>query len=411
MKHVKLLGVLLCLILFVACNGADEYNFEKTDTEAVTGENNVISTEDNGSAVIAGLPEYVPYIVSRGSIIGFGEYIVLIDLLTGDEMATLTLDDDANIVAEVYNFGNGYFGALVGIAHPTSLYFEGLAEDDFDFEAAVGADHEYHLRYLILDVELNILQDLPITNEHLYEPYAHIFTTAVYENGELIVYYSSNYLFHGGGAASVYRYNVHTGASEHLVELGHRITINDFSLIEPELLAFVGGRLDGEEFLMYFGIIHIETGEVTIFTEPSFRYSEVMSARTQVLISEQALASGDRESDLLTFTTERNEIILINTETMERIFIELSDMESAQIQLLQDGRSFVTVTACRSYFRKYDMTDGTSVEMVQQVPLSLNKKGGRIRIYPITDTLFAVHHLERQPDNEIERTVELVVLP
>jgi len=427
-KKVRLLVLLLCLILFVACNGGDERNLEATEivnTETATEENNTGVTEIDDPITVADLPDYVPYIITRGSIAWFSEYVAIIDLLTGDEMATLMLECEADIVLEVFNFDNGYFGALVGVNNPVHLYFTGDAPNDFDLEAALAVDHDYRLRYLILDQELNILQDLPVTSDALNDENTHAFgTLAVYEDGELIVYYSPNYLFNTRETASIYRYHVNTNTEEFLVELGHKITLHELFLIEPYLMAFTGGRIAGADesagVLGYYGVVNLATGQLDFINESGFRHSEIMSNGTQILVSE-GLNVHVNDDDNMYLTTDRNELLLINATTMEHGFVQLNELESAQIQLVADSYFFVTVSSDRSTFNKYEIIDGTSIELVQSVALvkstepdrprelSLSEGGGRPVIFQITDNMFVIHYLEGESSGG--RVVELIVLP
>jgi len=166
---------------------------------------------------------------------------------------------------------------------------------------------------------------------------------------------------------------------------------------------------------MYYGVVDLEAGDLTLFNEYNFRFSEIMHVGTQLLITEGLELRGEGElrdeSADFYFATARDEIILINTETLEMAFVQLDEQESAHVQLLDGGDFFVTITGCRSYLRKYEIIDGTSVRMAQQVPLRLTGTDGPISIFPITDSVFAIHQFENIFAEGEQRQVELVRLP
>jgi len=233
MKKMNCLGLVACLLVLVGCQEISMPNAENAgSTDALRSEAPSVAVE-----VPADLPEdlpvNVPYLISKGSVAWFGEYVALIDLLTGEELVTLMLEGDVDIVVDVFNFQAGYFAALVGVNNPVHLYFSGDAPDDFDLNAAMEVDHDYQLRYLILDDELNVLHELPVTSEKLNDANVHVFNTVVYQHNELMVYFSPNYLFSDTDGTVIYRYHAHTGVEERLFEFDHRISINDLELIAP----------------------------------------------------------------------------------------------------------------------------------------------------------------------------------
>ncbi|MCL2559856.1 MAG: hypothetical protein FWE07_05155 [Turicibacter sp.] len=427
MKKIMYLMTLLSIAVLMACtnDNTDLQNEETGDTptneEATTGSDTNDSTDVLiDTDILAELPEFIPHIVPRGRVSRFGEYLALMDLLTGDVLTTYELED-GEIVVNVFNFDNGYFGALIGMLDPLDLYFDlyfaGLTDDDFDLMAVIDAaeEHDYQLRYLILDQQLNVLETLPITSEPLQDANLHIFNLVVYEQGELFVYHVPNYLFHGSSGANIYRYNVHTNVDELLFQMDHRINIHNMALLESGDLAFIGGRLTVNMYelgpLMYYGVINLETNEMTLFNEYGFRHEAITSGGLQMLITEGVqieLIEDSRSEGAV--TTDRDEVILIDTGSMTQAFVSLPELESAFSQLSQCGQYLMTINADRTYFKQYEIINGTSVSLNQQIPLQLGNASDRVTVFSLTDTIFAIHYLTVSPEGNSDRRVEIIQL-
>jgi len=383
--------ILLLSVILIACQGAGESQVYPVEAETINNEPEV-EVRLNGDSLEnkIQLPDEIPHIISRGDVPWLPDSIVLIDLLTGDDIVTLNLADDV-ITIDVFDFNDGYFGALVG-------NYDSVLTHSF-----------INGRFLILDEQLNVLQDLSLTSESFQNHFERVAIHVSYQNDELIIYHAPNYLFHTENLSSIYRYNVHTGIEERLVDLdlNNQIVIHELLPIGESLIAFMGGRLGNEESLMYHGIVDLETGRVSYYTEPAFRASRLMGSSVHIVISEELDLSGRMRESYQSLN--RNEIILTNTQTMQRNFISLDEMESGHVRLLQDGRFFVTITADHSRFRKYEIIDSASALLIQEVAISLDDVFGQIEIFPITETLFIIHQREFHPDRPL--TIEIVRLP
>ncbi|MCL2559859.1 MAG: hypothetical protein FWE07_05170 [Turicibacter sp.] len=411
MKKIKYLFIMLCFIALTACysDSPDADRNESIDVLPTTEQ----SIDADVPDPLAALPEVIPRLISQGQVFVFGESLALIDLLTGDILATLELADGADMVVSVFNFDNGDFGALVGVNNPINLYLLEQADDDFDASAAMEEEHDYNLHYLILDDELNILQTLPVVNPIVNDPYMHWATHTRFEDGELFVYYSHNHLFHDGDGETVYRYHVHTNTNERLLETGLEIAINTLNLTESGHILFAGRRLTENAYtlgaLTYYGFIDLETETVTYFTEYGFNFNAITSVGSQVLINE-GLSIASREDGTDHWTTNRDEIILMNMEMLEQAFVSLPEGGSAYARLMPTGTTFVTITDDLSYFKQYDIIDSTSVSLTSQTPLQGLPHAERAIIFPLTDTIFAIHYLYESVEGNPARWVEIVTL-
>jgi len=366
MKYAKILTILFTVILLSACNSngetVDHENAEVTEVtgdESINNESSDIQTEKNSIEELVDL-EPVPYLTRNEAT------VLLIDLVTGAELATYVLEEEHAWVSQVYDFDNGYFAALVGVSSEQHLFHRFLMDlDDVDWDTVL--DHDYQLRFLIFDGELNLLEELPIdtSNATSYEfiHFHNMNAFVTFENGELLIYFSPNRAIVGSNYSNIQKYNIHTGELITLFEIDAYIT--ELIKVDDERLFYVRpidnfhdpNSIVGVEY----GVINLVTGETSIHRK-EFHHQQIIATGTHVLMSEQNRRWDDDNEP-------RNAVLRFNILTMESELLALREGDGFWAYLSLDEAHIVTINEDFSYFRKYEITSGNLLYEVAIEPM------------------------------------------
>ena len=396
MKKKKILGLITLLFLLAACesNGNEYEEQVLPGTEAETASTGVVTErETDGDDLIENLDFSSAYRLDWGG----DREVVLIDYATGESRATLELPEGEWIWG-VYNFNNGYFGLFVGDGTLTDFFIE-RAEDE-------------RLRYLILDEELNVIEELFITNEDLIAPHsmANFGKHITYENSQLFVYYITDAMMVPWGYMDyqeIRRYNVHTGVTETLIQLDEKLQLPKVRRINANMIAFTGSIWHTSDGEIRYGFLDLTTGTITSWEDPAFpinSYDQLKTAGTTVLIRE-ALAPPVMGEWGTGISVVRGEVITFNVATGERKIIQLEGLESYWATLSLDGRYIVTVDPNFSYLRKYDTTTGN---IAAEIEIQFEGNGiSRIIALPNGD--YAIDGFTLSTDGERTETHFLLV--
>jgi len=389
LKKLMILGVAALMLIFVACNDGNGDISEGYSTIPIDGISSVdpVNTEteiiDDELAEVEMTFGNLTHLFHDSS-----EYAALIDVLTGEVLSTFEAGEGVGIL-DVFNFSGGYFGLLVGDVEEAEgeLTPEAL---ELGFSNNRPAEDE-RLRYLILNEELVVIEELLITNEDLQTSIAHFGTDVVYESGQLFVYYAVDWslLFaRGGDNQTIQRYNVHTGNIELLLEFeDDQFLVNEVRRVSAEKLAFRGNVFGVENHVEFiYGFINVTTGAMTTFNASNFRanHDGLRSAGEHVLIAEEFTPPTLGGGNVL--DVDRGEVIVFNVSTGRTQFVQLEGLESFWATLSLDGRYVVTIDSTFSYFRKYDIETGNL--MIDQ---PINLVGNRIwGIIPFPGERYAI---------------------
>lgn len=311
------------------------------------------------------------------------DYVSLIAVTTGATVGYFAVDEQETIW-QVFNFENGYFGLLVGDRGTA----EEIAEGVF---ISTNHNQDEQLRYLVLNQALQVIADLPITDEGTYG-LAYIGSwlgSYVYFTGtELLVYYPFTAIqaIWYDSVQGIRRFNATTGVTQNLVAITEPgLDLNQIVRVNAETIAFRGHRLNLYGQLEY-GFINLTTGTMTLFSEPDFNanHDGLITRGEHVLIAEEfapptmGVAGG--------LSVLRGEVLAFNVVTGVNRVISLDGLASFWATLSLDGRYVVTVDEQLAYLRKYDVATG---QLVNQV--AVNLVGERIiLLHPLSATEFLV---------------------
>ena len=370
----KKLGSLLGLIfLLAACQTANE--LQPQEVEAPTLEQPADS--DLATASL----EIVPYLTR------YEETVLLINLATGETLASHVLPEENGWVEEVFDFNNGNFAALVGVSGDVHLSMRGeidTEEVDWDNDA-----HDHQLRFLIFDQELNVLEEFPI-DEQKFSDNGHYISlgsitrnVATFENDELVLYFSPN-VFTGVSEYSIQRYNVHTGEFMVIVQGIDTQIMELEKTTNPQYLFFTGrngGPGIGDPSTIY-GTINIETGEIN--TESTQGFWDLVQT---VDDSYAVLVAGGGWDGL------RGKVMILNLATLEYDVMQLEDdVQDWLVQRLSyDQKHIVTLNDEQTYFRKYEIESGDLITEVAVESDFGDVWGNFINIFPITESIYSIH--------------------
>lgn len=394
MKKVGFWGLLVIVLMLVACNGESEpvardetYQASAIETEPRNSESELVGDNDFVDDEIL---DIAPHLVWGSNT----TYVVLIDLLTGNELAEFSVES-GQMIWNFFDFGKGYFGALI-----SNLTDAGMMWDMN--EGTDGATHdEENWRYLIFDTALNIVDEILITDDYLQSMTGHFITYVSYQAGQLMVYYITHL-----EAQTVYSYNTHTGATEIFLEVDDvTLFFGDIQMISTEYLAFRGTRL-GDEVSVYYGFVDLEHHEITVFSESDFRATSSMNglivSGSYLLINEEFSAPTMGGGNVL--TVDRGEVLVAHAETGNHYVVQLDGMESVWANLSKNGSHVVTVDETGSYFRKYEVVSGNlayEVRLEVDVPV-----GWGLEIIPLTENKYAMYFTDENRNHQVV-TVEV----
>ena len=280
--------------------------------------------------------------------------IVLIDLMTSEEINALTLDE-GTLILNILNSTNGYHAILVGI----------LDEDDtWDFFSNEGIQ----FAYWVLDNELNVIEELFITNESLLSNWFTLFSSSdtVFLDDQLVIYYvenrrgifSSNWTDENQYLRS---YNIHTGATGIIFEIEDvDLVLEEIRKIDSDMFFFVGSRMSSQTGV-HFGFIDLAAENLIIYNE-NFNRGELNFSGDHIIFAEGLDSTGIIPGQPnTTMEVERGEVIILNINTQNQYHIQLPGVESIWATLSLDGRYIVTIDDTFTFLKKYDIETGVLI--------------------------------------------------
>ena len=381
MKKLKFLGLIAIILLLVACNGGDESvtgdGLETPGSEVPLG--GVDPADDENGAVL----ESLAYLVLGST----SDYVALIDALTGHSLATFERED-GQWIWDIFNFDNGYFGLLVGDAE---LSEDGLGLDIPDDE---------RLRYLILDQNLTVIDELLITNEDLQDWSTRHSSYVSYEAGQLVVYYVFDWMqaiWAGDDQRqSIRKYDVHTGETEVLVETDDEaLFLSKIWRLTSGKIAFTGNRLN-DEVNIYYGFIDLATGAVTTFYQSGFRFTDKVSLANERFLLNEDFSAPTVGVGML--SVDLGVVLVVDAQTGRNYVVQLNGMESVWARLSLDGNYIVTIDETGNYFRKYEIPNGN---LIYEVRLDTEARPGSwLEIIPIADVGYAVYSIDENGNHQ-----------
>ena len=143
-KLIKLPILMLALLFIVGCTRNDEH----TDTDTGTDTDGREETSGVISGPIAVSEDAVGHLSFNAGEMEEEYHAVLIDLLTGDVLGGIMLEEDIEIF-DIFNFENGYYGVLVGAMNPLFMgdmefdFFDDDWDDDFYFDDTDFGDDDW----------------------------------------------------------------------------------------------------------------------------------------------------------------------------------------------------------------------------------------------------------------------------
>ena len=357
MKKMKIFGLAMVLFVLVACNG--EY-----DNDDNIGERGTLPTEQQ-----RGTPQIIEDIEDIQTEDEIDEYlriyrdfdrIALRSLLTDEVVTefTFSLEED-QVVRDVYEFANGYYGALIVGGFDISRNEEGEVIGWSFFG-------EGDAMFFLFDSELNLVEEYEVTNDDLVSSWS---TVVTFENSEILIYYFDKW------ESGLYVYNLMTHTTTQIqIDLDEDILINQLQhTVVSNQLAFIGSRINDEANL-YLGMIDLETNQVQ-YTRTDFDPNEVIISGNYFLLTEgvpPAFMGGVPEGKAM----------IINMLTGEEYLLRVDGYESMR-GMVAANRYFLTGSHER--IRLYDIATNEmvlerepSVEMLPYVPSSIGPNGEHI---------------------------------
>ena len=411
-KKIKIFGIVAMFFILVACNesGGNPGNGDIDGSTLAQETPNQDATSTGADSESSN--EIVASVDSPYHLVWYGLGVALIDFSTGEMMGTFEAEAGA-MIWNFFDFDNGYFGLLVeygigdgNISIATNADGNITMTDSFGNE--INQD-EVGLRFLILDEDLAIVDELEITNEDLQDHMVQFGMHAVYEAGQLVIYYVTYWMRTLWGYEefqSIRRYHVYSGITEDLLEItDETLLLQEVRHITFERIAFRGSILHNEPRGLLYGFVDLTTGEMTVFEESDFPIhsnDRIQVVNSTILIREE-LAPPTMGVLGASISVLRGEVIVFNVVTGENHLIRLEGLESNWAILSLDGRYIVTVDGALSYLRKYDATSGSLV-----AEQAIHIQGERILdIIPLSDGRYGV----RSATVEGIIHFELVTLP
>jgi len=257
--------------------------------------------------------------------------ISLLDLLTGEILASYEFSEDEHFSSDLWDLGEGFYAIKVW-------------ENDENFSAI-------EQRIIILDVSLNMVDTLFYDVDLFLGLHTGFLKL---ENSELIVYMIEPGGEFQGVILNPLRVNLHTEEVEVLAEVDefihmmHRYVGENKIFVTDSLADFNTGHMSTK-----YGILDLVTGSVHFLEKEGFRHSHLGFTDDQVLISESTSVG----PPLL------NEVVLFDLNNMSSESIQLGEEESIWARFSYDGNYIVTINQEESRFKKYDFSGNMIVEM------------------------------------------------
>jgi len=312
MKYVKFLSSILAFLVLVGCNKAEEIiRPDFTDMEPI------------------------PRLVDDG------ETIFMLDILSGDIMASQNFEPD-DLIFGIWDLDNGIIGAWVG---------------------------NETLRFLILDHTLNLIEEVHIDFEKLDLPSSQrIFSTGIfrYEEEELWFYRSQE----EGNYWNLVRMNLHQSTTEVIGQEDNRFRIRKWA-DDGIILATkeINRGIDG--IAHYYGIIDSNNGVSHFFLHGWTPISNIMRMEEQVL-----------------FFASDYDIVAFNLDNLSSRRIGLPDGESRLATFSYGGNDIVTIHQPSASFKKY--TPAWTAQLLSYEAIILESEQTNLQIIPISETVYAI---------------------
>jgi len=384
-KIFKLAGLLLLAVFLVACQSNEIDNISNGGEQQHAIDDGESSAVDLGAVV-----ESFPYLTYRGA------EVLLVDLITGETLASYYVEDQYAEVSSVFNFNNGYFVALVGVMSPHEL---AIRRGDFNAELV---EHDPNPRFLLFDDDLNLLEVFWINDTPYNSNFPFMFDLLTFYNNELVVFFMIAEDPSRPGNLLLQSYNFHT--EEVTVITQTDIAIQEFVSVNVDQLFFTGfinetgSPFDPGTFV--YGRINLESNVIEQQGERDFEPFGVDINNMQILIPEQ------REEPLLEDIHQvHHGVLLFDLQTSESRILNLQEGDGHLARLAYDGNHVVTIsryvnrdtlTSNFEYFRKYDLQVGALIHEIALDPIPELIEFADIRvsvspvIIPISDNVYAI---------------------
>ena len=348
-KLVVLVGMLTVLVLGACSNTSEDVATGNLDMPQATDTPGVLVDTENGfdDSVVGNVAHFSIHYLTWG---GMSTYATLIDVTTGEVAGNFVVADN-EIIWDILNFANGYFGVLVGTVSPADEF--GFITDNSDSE----------LRYVVFDATLEVVGEFAMTDEGTYGlgyVGSRMGSHAVFTGTELLIYYPFTTMQAAwyDSVQSIRRFNATTGETEILTEVTEvGLNLNRVMRVTPEIVAFTGNRTNVYGQLEY-GFVNLTTGAVTVFSEPNFNanHSGFMTHGEHVLITEEFAPPTMGVPGGLSVL--RGEVVVFNVMTGANRVINVGGIGSFWAILSGDGRYVVTIDENLNYLQKYDIATG-----------------------------------------------------
>ena len=336
--------------------------------------------------------ESMPHIITNRMNNLYVNQVLLLDLTTGELMATYEFDA-YEIVKQVWDLGNGYYAAWVG--------YEPLCDRERRREWILGdwseempdsdfrTPEELNFRLVIFDSELNPIDVLTYT-EQLSTNLTWWSNVVRYVDGELFIYnfvpsVGFDMMYFGWDTDlelpwNFQRMNAHTGETEVLFRAEEDVPLYEFIEDNQILVSSFVYLYDGTSF----GILDIESGEMRFSEKNAFSSDGIILTESpRVMFNERFLHWYWDRSNV------RNEIILLNLEDMSTEVIQLAAGDSFWARPCLKENYIVTLNEVDSVFRKYDLNGNLVAETDIIIPFDFDNFD--FEIFPITENIYAIH--------------------
>lgn len=320
--------------------------------------------------------EPMPHIITNGPESLIVNQVILLDLVTGQPMEVHEFGE-YDFVYQVWDFGNGFYGAVVAEedSWSRSARFNTELPDDADF-----SERWNNIRFVIFDENLNPIDTL--VHEWLSKVYQRQAFAVKLVEGQLHIYdfeFCDQYKIW-----SLQEFNIHTGENTILArvfELRNQMNPASFIGNNKMLMAeWVWLDYDSQHDIIYH-ILDLETGELKSLGVHDFQPGKLAFNGSNILINERY--------------TFFNQVIMLDLENFSTESILLTGGiglwvgDSIWINFSYDGNHIVSVNEGESVFRKYDLNGDIIAEADIIIPFPIGND--YFEIFPLTEQIYAIH--------------------
>jgi len=362
LKKIKILGLAVVLVILVGCEGNNGL------VDSVQEDGMPVIEENRGTPqVVENIEDFQkedePYDYLRAYRNFDG--IVLRNLLTDEVVAEITFSlEEDQAVQEVYEFANGYYGALMidGV--------DILRDEDGEL-VGMSWTGEGNATFFLFDSELNLIDEFEITSDNVNRAWSNVI---VFEGNEILIYYYDNW------ESGLYVYNLMTNLTIRVeIDLDKEIFVSQLHQTDiPNQLAFVGTRTN-DEFHTYLGVMDLETGHVQ-YKRTDFQYNHIVISGNYFLLTERvqpAFMGGVPEGKAM----------IVNMLTGQEHLLQVEGYESMRGMVIAN-RYFLT--GSHEHIRLYDIVTNEmvlerepSVQLLPRVESTIGANGEHIEgVYP-----------------------------